>query len=338
MPGIFQGDIIIKAAIELGFEDMRKNPWLIDHMLEDLVLSPYLKDKYGQKQIDACKEWFANNQVDIYMRPRDDRDRLPCITIDVLPSSEKVDQKHLNDLSPSKKMLVPNKIGKPIPYVVKPFVPEGYDEVAGLVQTPGTVDLSTVSQGMVLVNPANGTGYTILGINPLGILIEPNQQVPASELGVVPQYQYYEARIKRTFFEESYVVSCHGHGDIQTVLWLWSIVKYSILRYRESLLEANGFAESYISSNAPDFNREWTTDGGEKAYTRSITLTGQVENTWIAAPHRVIETISLKERKKGGYTGGIKILSNSEAPDFIDKSQEIWYPIKDTSGDDEDSE
>jgi hypothetical protein len=66
MAGIRQADIAIKTMIDLSVEDMRRNPWLIQHMLSDLVNISYFKDKYGQKQIDACQEWFKNNQIDVF--------------------------------------------------------------------------------------------------------------------------------------------------------------------------------------------------------------------------------------------------------------------------------
>jgi hypothetical protein len=330
MPGIFPSDAIILTAVELMIEDMRKNPWLISHMLEDLTASSYLSKKYGQKQVDACKEWLANNQIDIYMRPRDDRDRLPCITITLNSSKEKLDMKHMADRSTFKRVLYPNEIGKPIPYVIKPFEPTNYDSSTGLIDIPTSIDLSGVVAKMILVNPSNGEGFIIEGVVPGGILIGPNQNIVGTQFGIVPQFQYYEARIEHSFFEESYDIACHAHGDVQTVLWLWSITKYALLRYRESLFEANGFAESYVTSGPPDLNADWTTDGGEKAYTRAISITGQVENTWIKAPHRIIETVVMKENVDcDSYIGGIRIISNLNPPGFMDLKTETWSTIED---------
>jgi hypothetical protein len=119
MAGIFQLDMTIKMAIELGMEDIRKNMWLIDHMLSDCIDNPYLKDKYGQSQIDGCKEWFLNNQIDLYMRPRIDKDRMPCVVITPGPAPEKDEMKHMGDASTESVVLMPNQIGKPIPYIVK---------------------------------------------------------------------------------------------------------------------------------------------------------------------------------------------------------------------------
>lgn len=330
MSGIFQGDIIIREAILLGIEDMRKNEWLIDHMLSDLKNINYFTDKYGEKNIQTCKEWFKNNQIDVYMRGRDDKDRLPCVTIQMGGSNEKPDMKHMADQSTEKAILMPNQIGKPIPYVVKPFVPTGYDDQTGEVAVEESVDLSGVSAGMILVNPANGQGYTILDVTATGLLIEPGMEIVATQFGIVPQFQYYEARVEHSFFDETYIIGCHAHGDTQNLLFLWSIVKYSILRYRESLLEANGFAESSISSGGPDHDEAFTTDGGEKAWARFISLTGQVENSWIKSPRRFIESVVLRGTKpvgangkaSKGYTGGILILSNLDTPPTIDQSNE----------------
>lgn len=324
MPGIFQGDIIIKTAIELGIEDMKKNPWLINHMLSDLVNINYLSDKYGQKQIDACKEWFAQSQIDVYLRGREDHDRLPCVTIQMGQSNEKSEMKSMADQSTETMVLLPAQINKPIPYVVKPFTPKGYDEATGIVLVPDSVDTTTIAPGMILVNPANGQGFVIQDIVEGGIEIESGLEVVASQFGVVPQNQFFKARVEHSFFDETYIIGCHAHGDPQNVLFLWSIVKYSILRYRESLLEANGFAESSISSAGPDFDESFTTPGGEKAWARFMTLNGQIENSWVKSPRRVIEVATLKKKVGSGYIGGISIISNTD-PAIVDKSSVNWY-------------
>lgn len=331
MAGIFQGDIIIKTAIELGIEDMRKNPWLVDHMLSDLVQISYFTDKYGQKQVDACKEWLKNNKIEVVLRGRDDRDKPPYVTIQIGPSNEKPDMKTMADQSTETTLLLPNKIGKPIPFVVKPFVPTGYDEQTGYVTVDPALDLGGVGVGMILVNPDNGTGYVINDILPNTIVIESGQEIVASRFAIVPQFQYYAARVEKSHFDETYRIGCHVHGDAQNMLFLWSIVKYSILRYRESLLEANGFAESTVSSGEPDLDEAFSTDGGEKVFVRYLTLNGQTENSWIKSPRRFIEVVSLRKKKLGsGYTGGINILSNLDTDPSVNQLNESWGTKEDT--------
>lgn len=328
--GIFQLDMTVKTAIELGLDDMRKNPWLIDHMLADTIENPYLRDKYGQKQIDACKEWFLNNDIRVVMRPRNDKDQMPLVTITPGSSPEKEDMKHMGDASTCKTVLMPNQIGKSIGYMVKPFVPTGYNKVTGIVGVPaGTKGIENVSAGMVLVDPDNGQGFTIEDVTAEGIKILAGVELDATRLGVLPKHQYYEARVEHTFMQESCEVGCYGHGDPQNAVWLWSIVLYSILRYRESLLEATGFTQSSVASSGIMQDPYYSGPNGEIAFVRSIQLTGQVENSWIKSPRRIIEAVALREKTQSGYKGGIKILSNLDTPDFMDEEDELWTTVED---------
>jgi len=333
MSGIFQGDVTIKALLDLGIEEMRKNPWLVEHALSSLKANRYVSDKYGQKNIDACLEWLANNKINVYMRPRNDKDELPCVSITPGPTPELPEMKHMADLSVFKKILLPLEIGKPIPFVVKPFTPTSYasGEVGIDPSTPG---FDVIAPGMILVNPANGTGYVILGTSDGIIEIEPGLSIDATQFAVVPKYSFYEARIEHAFFQDSYTITCQTHGDPQTLIWLHAIVMYAILRYRESLLEGNGFAQSSLSSGEimMDPNYEGG-DGGEQSYLRMIQLTGQVENTWIKLPRRFIESAVVKDREPTEILSGIKILSNYDAPPIIDETQEIWTTVAEDDSD-----
>lgn len=325
--GIFQLDMTVKTAIELGLQDMLDNPWLIDHLLEDAIQNPYLKDKYGQKQIDACKEWFKNNKINIYMRPRNDKDQFPCVCITLGPSPEKEAMKSMADQSTESVMLLPQKIDKPIPFVMKPFVPTNYSMEMGTVGVPEDAKgLENVAEGMILVDPDKGQGFVIKEITDEGFVIDPGIELDATRLAVVPAHQYYVARLEHSFFQSTCDISCYAHGDPQNTLWLHSIVLYSILRYRESLLESQGFSESSVASSALQDNPNYSGPNGEQSFVMSISLTGQVENTWIKSPRRVIEKVVLREKKGSGFTGGIKILSNSE-PEIVNEEDVNWFAI-----------
>lgn len=326
---IFQSDLTIKMAVELGIQDIKDNPWLIDDILGDAAQNIYLRDKYGQKQIDACKEWFKNNKIELAMVDRNDRDNYPLVTITLGSSNEKNEMKTLAEQSSESVKLLPNEINKPIPFVVKPLA-VSYDAMTGEVLIPeGTVGLDRVAAGMILVDPSTGNGYTIHDVTPDGLMIEDGLALTAAKYAVVPQYQFYEARVGHTFFQETYNIACHVVGDPQTLLWLHSIVLYALLRYREGLFEANGFAESTISSSDLLPNQNLTGPGGEVGWTRIISLTGQVENTWIKAPRRRIESVILGEASSTGFSGGIKILSNLDSPESLSGNDQVWTTIDD---------
>lgn len=333
---IFQSDMMIKMAIELGIQDIRDNLWLIDDILGDAVNNPYLKDKYGQKQVDACKEWFKNNKIELAMVDRADRDRYPLVTITLGVSSEKDEMKTLDEDSTETVKLLPQDISKPIPYVIKPVIID-YDDVTGEALFPAnTVGVDRLAPGMILVDPATGNGYVIHDVVEGGVQLDVGLTLNAAKYAVVPQYPFYEARVGHTFFQETYNIGCHVVGDPQTLLWLHSIVLYSLMRYREGLFEANGFAQSNISSSDLLPNPNFTGPGGEVAWTRTISLTGQVENSWIKAPRRRIESVVFGDNASTGFKGGIHILSNLDSRPDLQTPNQVWDTIEDDA--DEESE
>ena len=334
---IFQADLTIKTAIELGIQDLKDNLWLIDDILGDTANNPYLQKKYSG-QIAACKEWFKNNEIDVYMRGRNDRDRYPNITITLGTSNEKVDMESLGQSSWETVALLPQTIGKSIPYVMAPFEPNSYNAGTGeLSVEDGTPGLHQVAVGQILVDPQTGNGYVIQDITPNGFELETGLTLSATLYAVVPKNQFYKARIEHSFFQETYNISCNVHGDPQTVLWLHSIVLYSLLRYRESLLEANGLAESLLTSSDLVEDQNFSGPGGERAFTRIISLTGQVENSWIKSPRRVIEKVVANDTGNAttGFMGGIKIISNLDSQPQLDTPSDPWTTIDDDGGDEE---
>jgi hypothetical protein len=331
---IFAGDVIIAEAIRQGLEDMRKNLWLLDDVFANFTKEPALKDKYGQKEIDAAKDWFLNNKIEVNLRYRNDKDQFPCVTIALGSSSEKEEMKHLGDLSTEVETLMPNQIGKPIPYIVKPFIPISYDQTTGVLTVPDSVSMRGVRSGQILVDPDTGNGYIIQEVISNGIKLEPNLKISLTRAGIVPQYQIYKARREHTFFQETYSIGCHVHGDPAPLLWLHAIVLYTILRYRESLLEGRQFTQSSVSSSDLVQNPNFEGPGGENVFSRYITLTGQVENSWLKTPFRIIEAVEINEENEEGFRSGIKILSNLDSPVSLDTEDDIWTTIDEDNDDD----
>jgi hypothetical protein len=328
---IFAGDVIIAEAIRQGLEDMRKNLWLLDDVFGNFIQEPALRDKYGQKEIDAAKDWFMNNKIEVNLRYRNDKDHFPCVTIALGSSSEKEEMKHLADLSTEVETLMPNQIGKPIPYIVKPFVPDSYDQMTGILTVPKSVKLKGVRAGQILVDPDTGIGYIIQAVVSNGIKLEPNLELTLKKAGIVPRYQFYKARREHTFFQETYSIGCHVHGDPAPLLWLHAIVLYTILRYRESLLEGRQFMQSSVSSSDLIQNPNFEGPGGENVFSRYITLTGQVENSWLKTPSRIIESVEIEGETIEGIRSGIKIISNLDSPDYLDTEDDIWTTINENN-------
>ena len=320
---IFQGDVKIRNLIKLSLEEMRKNIWLLDDVFSDFLEDEHLGD-YGAKELAQIKDWFLNNKIEVLHKYRLDSQSYPCITIALGESTEADSEATLADLTPEVANLTPEQINKPIPYIVKPFTPASY--VGGILTAP--MDLDTVGPGMLIVDPITGNAWIIEAVTGARTLkIKDAPEINVQTVGVIPQYRVYRARRERAAFRENYQIGCHVHGDPTQLLWLWAITLYSILRYRESLLEAKGMKISSVKST--DMIRDDSFgEGGENIYKRWIVVSGLVENTWLKSPKRVIEIAQIAG--PDGIGTGIKICSDTEVPiEVVDpEKDDTWITNK----------
>jgi hypothetical protein len=327
--GMWQGDVFFRRIIELIINDIRDNEWLLDDVLSDLVTDPMLSGVYGQKEINNAKKWLRDNEISVLLPHRMDLEKVPCITISIGSNIEDRSLARLGDLTPYVDSYNANQVGKSISYVVQPFQFVSYDQATGFIETPSSVDLAILTPGMVVVNPANGSGYVIKSINNNGIFIAENSQLTSNTVGVIPQYMIYKARREIATFQEKVTIGCHAHGDPNALLWMHSIVMYGLLRYREGAIESRNFQISNLESTDMIRNQNW--EGfGENVYSRFITLSGQVENTWIKSPKRVIESVIFRDTQEvDGQTlklSGLVIYNEDgkQVPEIIDQECEPW--------------
>lgn len=307
---IFPGDAIIRTAIELGLEDLKKSPWIIEDIFSEFLENPYLNQKYGMKEVQRAKEFFLNNKIQIFMHHRIDKEEFPCVTIGVGSSSEDKSLATLGDQSVDVQELDPDKINKPLTFIVPKFTPKAYNQSTGTMTLPSSDGFQYVSADMILVNLDTGSGFIIKDKKATNkIVITAGTELTGDNYAIAPRYQFYRARSERIISQETYNIGCHAHGDPSTLLFLYAIVKYSLLRYREGLLEYNNFQLSTISSSEMVKNNGF---GADNVFSRYITLTGQTEETWLKTPFRVIEATELIDNDPSGSssTSGIKFYSN----------------------------
>jgi hypothetical protein len=292
---IFTGDIVLKNLMTQSFEDMRQNTWLIQDVLYGTT-NPALGKTYSQ-EVKNATDWFSSNKINVFLKNiNGDKIDFPCITIGLGSSSERSDMATMADFSEITEILTPSTIGKPIPFVVPPFVPISITNPSGLVKLPTTVNTQLISVGMSFLDPQTGNAYPIINQDSNGFYVAPNSMLGATfqNLAVIPQYPIYKARRERAWFDETYVVGCHVVGDVSTLLYLHAIAVYSILRYRQVLLEQRGFMQSSISSSDIMNNTNFSGYvGGDKVFSRNITISGIVENSWLKQPQRYVENIAI---------------------------------------------
>lgn len=317
---IYPGDVIIKEAISLGLEDLRNNPWIIEDIFSEFIENPILSQKYGMKEVNRAKEYLLNNKVNVFMAHRIDKEEFPLVTIAVSPSVEDKDLATLADASTCYSEYSPDQINKPIKYIINPIEIESYDITTGTVIIPENENFKYISPGMLLVDPDTGNAYEISGkAQENQILITPGTKLIVEKVGIAPRYQFYKARRGRIISQESYEIGCHAHGDTSFLIFLYAAVKYVLLRYREGLLEHNNFQLSKISSSEIIKNNNYQSDN---VYSRFITLSGQVEESWVQTPQRYVEAIDIID--KSVPISGVKIISNENS---AEDDNGLWTTI-----------
>lgn len=320
--GIFAGDLIIKAALELSLSDIRKNNWLIEDMFASLIENPFLAKKYGYKEIQRAKDFINNNDIPVFLHDRIDKEVFPCITLSIGTSNEQESLATLGDLDVGYEEFSPQQINKPIAFIIAPFDIISYDSTTGIVEIPeNIVEYKYISSGMLAVNPSNGNAFKIIekaGKN--GFSVEPGLKFP-SKIGIIPQYQIYRAKRERSISIETYHIGCHVHGDPSLLIFLYAFVKYSLYRYKQVLLEAQNFQLSKLSVSDFLKNGNFST---ENVHTRYITLTGQVEESWIKTPHRLIEFAALEDANTVKLKTGLKIISKKSN---VEEDDEPWITV-----------
>ena len=283
-------DLTIRNCLTKGLEDLRLNAWLIQDMMGVLVNNPTNQPPsnfYGDKEVNQAIEFFQNNKIDVLMKYRLDKDTFPCVTVALGSSQESLEEKTLSDLHTYSVPLAPSTINQTLGYIIPPFTPISYDEPNGILTVDPSINLNLVNMNQILVDPKTGSGWLITGIGVNQIFIAPNSKISGAQLAVVPQFQTFQARIGRIWFKESFNIGVHC-TEPATLLWLSSAVAYILLRYRESLLEAQGFFNSAISMSDFAPNSSFAMPNG--VYSRYFTLNGMCEQSWVEQPSRLVES------------------------------------------------
>jgi hypothetical protein len=272
MQGIFQGDIIIKTALEAAINDVRANPTLLDYCLSSLNDDDLTSAVFGQKTIDIAKEWFNTTKIPVIRQPRRDQIQAPSITIALRESNET--ENTLGDVH----SLPTEDLDQVWPILAGPFTPISYAASTGTFVVPASASMPIGPQIMVVDRV--GRTYPIVSIiDNFTFTIAPNSTGDFSQVTIKGTKPSQVVQIESANFSETYTIGCHATGDDVNLIILHSIVTFCLLRYRQALLEARGFERSRISSGDLIVH-EGFEDGREHIYSRYIQLSGFIKNTW----------------------------------------------------------
>lgn len=81
--GIFQGDLVIRSAVIVALQELRDNPTLIQDALASLPQDDLTSQRYGDKTVQQCVDWFTNTKIPVKLGLNLSMLSSPCIAIEL---------------------------------------------------------------------------------------------------------------------------------------------------------------------------------------------------------------------------------------------------------------
>ncbi len=289
---ILASDILIKSAIEAAFADLRRHHWILEDIFAGLLSDPLSKDEYGAKEMQTAVDWFLNQEIPVLLQHRvSDAPTMPCVTISYAPGEEDQSRTSMSDARLTSEM---DPVGMvQANNLTRVFNATSYDTDTGYLVIPDHIDTSVIRKDQFIFSNKTGRAYVIRKvIDSRTVEIASKVLDSFQNIYVRTKYSLWNVESELTFFRESYTIGCYSQGSSASTYWLWQIVTYCLLRYKEAFLEARGFELSNLS-----FGPLQAADPevpGDKTYMRAIRISGVVPASWIKFAAPKLEVVNAK--------------------------------------------
>lgn len=311
--GIHQSDVIIRTAIVAALADLRANPWLLDYVFASLPRDDRTMKDYGEKEVQRAKEWFLKTNIPIFMVPRLDESKVPCITIKLLDSQES--EVTLGDVHYQEK----EDLDTAWPALTPAFTPTRYNPATGIMVVSDQIQASVVITAGMLVIDAVGKSHVILEVFEDGSFnLEQGTMADFTNAVIKGSKPAFVTRLESVGYRESYQIGVHVSGEPVYLTWLHSIIVFVLLRYKQALLEARGFERSVFSSSDFDRNDQFES---EFIFSRYLNMTGFVRQYW---PKDINPKIT------SFLPQPIRVIGAGNLPDGTDPNDALWVGETDT--------
>lgn len=313
--GIFAPDVVIKNLLDAGIKDLRANKWELELIFAYMLDDPRLGDKERQRAVN----WFVNTDIPVLWNLRLTQDTFPSISYTLMGGEETEETLSSIHYDTSE-----DKLAEWEPITPK-FNPN-YNSATGVVTIPDSIlDLVSLNETMVLVT-GTGVEYPLTDYDEgvfnigIGLRVDLKDSVIKNTSGRLI------SNIESVNFKEIIRIGIHSTNDPVTAIWLFSIVKYILLKYNRVLLENRGFECLSMSYGPYDRDPIFPT---ENITSRIITITGKARDNWS----------SLQSEKVGDATVGLNVSpvstvtdSNSQFQPEPENTDPAWAAFLESDG------
>jgi hypothetical protein len=166
-------------------------------------------------------------------------------------------------------------------------VPLSFDSATEVLVVPDTIDLSLVRPAHILVD-AKDEEYLITEVSGQTITIVLEGGAPdTSKVKITSFIKTQKIRQGQSYVEEQIDIGIHGHAEQNTVLWMYYMVIWICLRFKQEL-EHRGIDLSTWS--ATDFKRD-SQYLGENIFSRWMRVTARTLVTWKDETYTSLDTL-----------------------------------------------
>lgn len=289
--GIYPADIIIRSAVQRAFAELREQPWLLEFAFQTLLLDELTVDQYGAKQLEAVRDWFLENDVKITLGYKINNISIPHVAIWLGEQTEaEATTGDVHDIPQES-----------IPWImaVKPlmtFTAAGFDRATGLITLPADKDTSAIFIGMSVVDRSRGRAFQILDVtDEHTIQIAADQDINLTNAQIVGADSLWRVNLESIANRETFHIDVVVQGDAVKCIVLYGLLRWSLNRGKQRLLEARGFERSTLNGSGVMI----AADGDNAAqimFKRTLTLTGFTREYWPKDVKPPVQGISLKHQ------------------------------------------
>ncbi len=289
-----QSDLVLIKAVTEGIAYLRKNPWQLDYIFQD-VMASNLSTEFGREEIARAKKWFLRTEIPVFAVYRLDKPIYPCVTVSVINSVE--DKAHASlgeidsqsDYYPDTETVRKQDLVSIPDMIAGPFSPS-YDLETGIVTLPDGFDTELIFVNQGLYSATSATTYPITQISSgTSFKIEAGVRDNFTNSFIVPAYDVLKVMRHLANFNEQYEINCCVKGTPGELYWLHSIILYVLLQRRQYLIEKFNIGLSNLSSGEIQLDES---QSPENFFTKIISMTGYVEVRWVDVLSEYIEGVS----------------------------------------------
>lgn len=291
--GFLLPELILESLIRDGFVNVRNDPKIVDDLFAQLTRD-YNNRKYGAAEVTKIKAMIEKEVAVVFSYHQVDAS-VPCISIMIGGDNESKARDHLGDYYEGQTEEITDTQELQDLHRVDNLSAISYNPLTGKIDIGDESDLSEVYRNMIFVDSVGNEFPIITGINNLdgekSIFIQKQAEVMLD--GETPMFiksslDYKQFEVKGVTGDVSLVLGVHTK-DALTTKYLYILLKYFILSRKTDMIKRGLYLAMYSGS---DFNRD-SAYVGDQVYTRFLTITGKIDDTWRSDQVVLIDNIEV---------------------------------------------